>query len=74
MEWVEVGDDSPIVGQTLGNSDLRAETGASVVAIERGEDVIPSPGAETTIEAGDTLVVVGTRENCEAFESRVTGA
>lgn len=74
LEWVEVDDDSPIVGQTLGESDLRAETGASVVAIERGDDVIPSPGADTTIEAGDTLVVVGTRANCEEFEARVTGA
>jgi len=36
--------------------------------------VIPSPGAETTIHAGDRLVVVGTRENCEDFQSRVDGA
>ncbi|WP_336023985.1 cation:proton antiporter regulatory subunit [Halobellus salinisoli] len=74
LEWVEVDADSPIVGQTLGESDLRAETGASVVAIERGQDVIPSPGGDTTIEAGDTLVVVGTRANCADFESRVTSA
>ena len=74
LEWVDVGEDSPIAGQTLGESDLRAETGASVVAIERDDDVISSPGAETTIHAGDRLVVVGTRENCEDFQSRVEGA
>ncbi|WP_144904691.1 cation:proton antiporter regulatory subunit [Halobellus captivus] len=74
LEWVSVDEGSPIVGQTLGESDLRAATGASVIAIERGENVIPSPGAETEIQPGDTLIVVGTRENCEDFESRVTGA
>lgn len=74
LEWIEVADGSPITGQTLGEADLRAQTGASVVAIERGEEVIPSPGGETTIRAGDTLVVVGTRADCEDFEERVTGA
>ena len=71
LEWVDVGEDSPIEGRTLGEMDLRAETGASVVVIERDDDVITSPGGETTIQAGDTLVVVGTREDCDAFESRV---
>ncbi|WP_256288513.1 cation:proton antiporter regulatory subunit [Halobellus inordinatus] len=73
LEWVEVSADSPIADQTLGESNLRQETGASVVAIERADEVIPSPGGETTVRAGDTLVIVGTRENCDAFEARVTG-
>ncbi|MFB6089425.1 MAG: cation:proton antiporter regulatory subunit [Halobellus sp.] len=72
LEWVEVDADSPVAGQTLGEADLRRETGASVVAIERGDSVIASPGSETPIETGDTLVVVGSREAYEAFESRVT--
>ncbi|MGQ4556553.1 TrkA C-terminal domain-containing protein [Halobellus sp. GM3] len=72
LEWVEVEAGSPAVGRTLAESDLRAETGASVIAIERGEEVIPSPGPDRTIRAGDTLVVVGTRANCDAFEARVT--
>lgn len=74
LEWVDVGENSPIAGRTLGESDLRATTGASVVAIERGEEVIPSPGGETTVHAGDRLVVVGTRDDCDDFQSRVDGA
>jgi len=74
IEWVEVEGDSPIAGRTLGEADLRRETGASVVAIERGERVIPSPGSDTAVETGDTLVVVGTREAYRAFESRLSGA
>ncbi|RLM56758.1 potassium transporter TrkA [Halobellus sp. Atlit-31R] len=73
LEWIEVGSDSPIADRTLSDLDLRQETGASVVAIERGDDVIPSPGGETPVRAGDTLVVIGTREDCAAFEARVTG-
>jgi TrkA domain protein len=74
LEWIDVGEESPVAGVTLGESDLRAKTGASVVAIERGSDVIPSPGAETTVQAGDRLVVIGTRADCEDFQSRVEGA
>jgi TrkA domain protein len=73
LEWVEVGDDSPLAGLTLADSDLRAETGASIVAIERGDEVLPSPGGETTVHAGDTLIVVGSRDDCDALESWVTG-
>jgi len=73
LEWVEIDAGSPLAGRTLGDADLRAETGASVVAIERGDGVIPAPGGETTVEPGDTLVVVGSRADCEAFASRATG-
>ena len=69
LEWVEVGEDSPLVGRTLGGSDIRAETGVSVVVIERDEAVIPSPGGDTTVRAGDTLVIVGSPDDCDAFGS-----
>ncbi|MBB6647329.1 cation:proton antiporter regulatory subunit [Halobellus ruber] len=73
LEWVEVGEESPLAGRTLADSDLRAETGASIVAIERGDEVLPSPGGETTVHAGDMLIAVGSRDDCDALESWVTG-
>ena len=57
------------VGKTLGAVDLRNRTGATVSAVVRGEESFTSPGAEFTIEAGDTLVLVAShRDMNRAFE------
>ncbi|ELZ77006.1 hypothetical protein C455_14502 [Haloferax larsenii JCM 13917] len=74
IEWVEVEEGSEVAGQTLGESDLRQVTGASVIAIERGDEVITSPGGDATVEAGDRLVVIGPREACRNFVDLVEGS
>jgi CPA2 family monovalent cation:H+ antiporter-2 len=57
------------VGKTLGAVDLRNRTGATVIAVVRGEESFTSPGAEFTIAAGDILVLVAShRDMNEAFE------
>ena len=53
-------------GRPLGSTGLRTRTGASVVAILRGSNPIPSPAAAFRLAGGDTLVVVGTREGADA--------
>ncbi|MDS0297294.1 potassium transporter TrkA [Halogeometricum sp. S1BR25-6] len=73
LEWVEVGEDSPVAGKTLADSDLRQATGASVIAIERGDRVIVSPGGDATLEAGDTLILIGPSEACRDVASMVRG-
>lgn len=70
LEWVDVEDDAELVGATLGAAEVRTETGASVIAIQRGAETIANPGPNTRIEAGDTLVVLGTREACQKFVDR----
>ena len=72
IEWVEVTEYSPVVGQTLAASNLRNETGVTVMAVQRGEETIPNPGPETTLHVGDLLVAVGTREEHAAFDGLVT--
>lgn len=69
IEWYNVADDADIAGQTLEDARIRQRTGVSIVAIQRGEDVFAPPGPETVIEVGDTLVVVGEREDCTEFET-----
>lgn len=72
LEWFEVPDGAAIAGTSLADHDLRGEYGVTVVAIQRGEDVIPSPGAGDQILEGDTLVVIGEREDCETFEAALS--
>lgn len=56
-------------GKALGAVDLRNRTGATVIAVVRGEGSFTSPGAEFVIEAGDTLVLVAShRDMNRAFQ------
>ncbi|SFF76167.1 TrkA domain protein [Halopelagius inordinatus] len=73
LEWVHVDEDSPLAGTTLAESDLRRETGASVIAVERDDEVFASPGGDTRIEAGDTLVVIGQKDACKQVAAYVEG-
>jgi TrkA domain protein len=73
IEWAKVQPDSPLVGQTLADTRLRQELGVSVIAVQRGEETIENPGAETEIRADDTLVVLGSREACKQLDGVVTG-
>jgi CPA2 family monovalent cation:H+ antiporter-2 len=50
------------VGKTLKALNLRALTGATVIAIDRGAGDVVYPSAEDTIEAGDVLVLTGTKD------------
>lgn len=71
LEWYNVEAGTPLVGQSLEEARIRERTGASVVAVERDGSLIPSPGPTETIEAGDTLVVIGTQSDVGGFESLV---
>jgi len=61
-EAVRLNPDSAAVGRSLSALDLRGLTGATVLAITRGERAIVLPAASETLEAGDLLAVAGTRE------------
>lgn len=57
---------SPAVGQTLRELDIRARTGVMIVAITRTGQPVPNPPADFRVEAGDVLVLVGTHQQLAA--------
>jgi TrkA domain protein len=59
IEWVTMSADRGLTGQTIGDGMIRTKTGASVVAIIRGERSIPGPGPDFRFEPGDTALVIG---------------
>jgi TrkA domain protein len=71
IEWIELSEDSPVAGRELAETNVRVETGVSVIAIQRGPDTIANPGGDVTLEPGDMLVALGTREEHEALETLV---
>jgi CPA2 family monovalent cation:H+ antiporter-2 len=63
---------STIDGQRLEDSELRRLYGVSVVAIRRGEDLIPNPGGAERVLAGDLLVVLGLCEEIAGASTLVS--
>jgi TrkA domain protein len=57
---------SPYDGRTLGDTQARTRTGASIVAVARGAQVHASPRPDFGFVAGDIVVVVGTKEGADA--------
>ena len=73
LEWYEIQPGSPLAGETIESAAVGRETGANIVAIQRGEDTVESPDAESELQEGDTVVVIGTSEECTAFEDLLAG-
>jgi CPA2 family monovalent cation:H+ antiporter-2 len=53
-------------GKTLRELDLRARTGASIIALRRGGALSPNPSPDESIAAGDVVVLIGTQEQLDA--------
>lgn len=70
---VEVRAGSPFDGRPLGDTRARTRTGASIVAMVRGEEVIASPTPQSFLLGGDILVVIGTHEGIEGVERIIRG-
>jgi len=66
--WMEIAAESPIVGKSLAEADLRAHTGASVVALIREEQLLANPKSGTVFETGDRVGVIGEVEHIEAMQ------
>ena len=65
---------SPFAGHPLGETRARTLTGCSIVAIVRDTDVVPSPGPEDLLQAGDVLVAIGSRAGLDKLEGRLAAA
>jgi TrkA domain protein len=60
IDWVEVAPASTLVGASLRASAVHSRTGVSIVAIVRDGATVTAPGPDDVVDAGDTLVAVGT--------------
>lgn len=71
VEWLKVEPGSQFAGRTVIETALRERTGASIIAILRDRRAIPNPQPQERIEAGDTLMVVGDREQVSRAGSAI---
>ncbi len=63
-----VGEDAPVVGRSLAESQFASTYGLQVVGMERGGERRYSVGADTVVEAGDLLFVRGAAADLARLE------
>ena len=66
--------DSPAVGRSLVQFDLRAQTGASIIAVVRGEKAFTNPAPELVLDPGDFLVLIGSHAALDSAFAMLAGA
>jgi CPA2 family monovalent cation:H+ antiporter-2 len=52
-------------GRTIAEVNLRRRTGASIIAVVRGDTSHPNPPADLLLQPGDALVLVGSHAEIE---------
>lgn len=74
IAWQPLNEDSPIVGLTLAEANIRSRVGASVVALVRDQHVTANPKSSIRFEAGDLLGLIGEPDELAAAERLIAGA
>jgi voltage-gated potassium channel len=68
MEEVAVCEGSPVIGKTLGESEIRQKYGLIIVAVKKDSGrMIFNPVATYVIEKGDMLIAMGEEANVKQF-------
>ncbi|MBD2082661.1 cation:proton antiporter [Leptolyngbya sp. FACHB-17] len=72
--WYALSEASPLLGMSIGETDVRRLTGITVMAIRRaGGAEIDYPDSQTTLEQGDRLLIVGAPDEVAAFDQLAKG-
>ena len=66
IEWITMVAGAGLSGRTIGEGRIRTTTGASVVAVIRGERSIPGPGPDLRLEADDVVLLMGDATSVQA--------
>jgi len=69
IEWIEVLPESELANKKIIDSRIRTKTGATIIGIQRGEDMIGSPDVNEMILPGDILMAIGNREQTKDLDS-----
>jgi TrkA domain protein len=72
-EQIPIPTGSRYDGRSLGDTRARTRTGASIVAVVRGGEVVASPRPDFVFHGGDIVVVVGTAEGTAAVAALLVG-
>jgi TrkA domain protein len=73
LEWYKVEPGATCIGKTIGQLEVRKNTGATIIAIvEKDGSKIINPGPEQMLSEETTVVVAGERRQVKAFKRLIT--
>lgn len=67
LQWVRLAQESPLANRTIGKSEIRKKTGASVVCVVREGKLRSNPDADFVLEPGDLVAIIGNDRNRGTF-------
>lgn len=65
VELVSIREGSPAVDKRLTDINLRAETGATLIAVRRGQDMLSNPGPDFSFQLRDVAILMGDRQQLD---------
>jgi TrkA domain protein len=65
IDWMPITSSWVSAGRMIKDTQLRAQTGVTIIAVVRNDQAIPTPGPDFQLQAGDTAVVIGTPQGIE---------
>lgn len=69
VEEITIGPNSQLAGQSMIESGIRKEFDLMIIVIRKpGDNMVFNPKADTLLEIGDTMVVVGSARNIKLLE------
>lgn len=71
LAYIEVGPESPFVGDRLADSGLRKDYGVSVSSIQRGMNMLSLPTKDARIFPGDILGVIGSDDQIKRLNDDI---
>jgi voltage-gated potassium channel len=74
FEQLELGENSPLVGRKLRDTNIRSELDVVIVGIRDSEGrMLFNPSGQTTINAGDMLIAIGKAESLTKLKALASG-
>jgi len=70
LEETEIKQDAKIANMSIKDAGVRDKTGVLIMAVKKGDGkIITNPPPSVVLEAKDLLVVMGTKEQLEKWQS-----
>ncbi len=65
LSWIDLPGRNSVADKSIKDLQIRQRTGASIVGILREGAVITNPSAESHLQTGDVIAVLGDRQQVE---------
>ncbi|MCT2535868.1 potassium transporter TrkA [Aquibacillus koreensis] len=73
LDYITLSDKSPIANKSLEESEVRNKTGATVIGVVQGEEMIAIPDVNRKLKPGDVLMSIGKKDQIASLEALCKG-